>query len=54
MARDPGQFYLSEFPRMGANGVVGGVLDEAEIVLTIQLPQGRMLILDVVNGRAVV
>jgi hypothetical protein len=49
-ARDPEMFYLSEFPRIGANGVVGGVLDEGEIVLTTQLPQGIMLILDVVNG----
>jgi len=51
-ARDPEMFYLSEFPRMGANGVVRGVLDEGEIVLTTQLPQGIMLILDIVNGRA--
>ena len=45
-------FYLSESPRIGANGVVGGVLDEGEIVLTTQLPQGMMLILNVIDGRA--
>ncbi|KIM94704.1 hypothetical protein OIDMADRAFT_184319 [Oidiodendron maius Zn] len=49
-ARDPEHFYLSEPPRVGANGVVGGILDEAEIVLTTQSPDGMTLILDVVNG----
>jgi hypothetical protein len=45
-------FYLSESLRIRLNSVVRRVLDEGEIVLMMQLPQGMMLILNVVNGRA--
>jgi hypothetical protein len=49
-SRDPAQLYLSGFPRLGPNGILG-ILDEAEIVLTNQLPGGQMLVLDVVHGK---
>ena len=48
--RDPLHYYISELPRVGANGMVG-TLEEGEIMLTTQSPNGMTLILDVVDGK---